>query len=90
MFVALSLSPRRRVVPAPPDRDDITMWVQSVLAETKTNESKRALCMRRLTLRCSGRPHHKVLGRGRARVLRSRALARPRADAPRAAAELGS
>jgi hypothetical protein len=46
--------------------------------------------MSRLTLRCSEPANHKVLGRGRPSEERTRALARPRAEAPRPVAELGS
>jgi hypothetical protein len=46
--------------------------------------------MSRLTLRCSEPTHHKLLGRGRPSAESALALARPRAEAPRPVAELGS
>ena len=44
----------------------------------------------RITLRCSEPGTHKVPGRGRLNLVHSLARARPRAEAPRPVAELGS
>jgi len=52
--------------------------------------SRGARTTRRLTRRCSEPARHKVLGRGRPSAESTRALERPRAEASRPVAELGS
>jgi hypothetical protein len=60
------------------------------IARHRLEEPVTERIARRLTRRCSEPARHKVLGRGRPSAEGTRALARPRAEALRPVAELGS